>query len=442
MIQSASSNRPPYFLQFLPRSPPPPNPKAAGVAAPVFMNSFLTHPPHKAFIKVVRSWAWKKFRQDAPPVPTRAPTSVASLVQDQPEPEDVDQHPDVSKKKNKVGKTCQEEEVLDQILAEIGAAPYANFCYSSRGKKVQDQPGPEEAADDKEGEEGRTRKVSSRREKTIKARKEAPDGEEARCLDARRKQVLASASFPLTPGESSGAAILDSVNSKNSREIPQEIVVELDSGEPENVEKVEFGTRKDKTEINSVLTTTMKSGMLNIEAKNARPAHQFVELPSAKSVSQNAGVWKRNSAAKGNDQKINKKNKKVNASEETSKAGDHSGQIEQNLRSPICCIMVMLILQIGVTYIPTENIRQRTRALETDTKLDVPGLLVINDTPGHKSFNNLRSRGSGLCDIAILIVDIMHGLKPQTIESLNLLRMRNTESLALNKVGDCVTLYP
>ncbi|MBR9689882.1 MAG: translation initiation factor IF-2 [Candidatus Altiarchaeota archaeon] len=78
---------------------------------------------------------------------------------------------------------------------------------------------------------------------------------------------------------------------------------------------------------------------------------------------------------------------------------------------------------IGATEVPASYIKKFCKPMLDKLKIDVtiPGLLFV-DTPGHAAFSNLRKRGGSVADLAILVVDIMSGIQPQTLESIEILK--------------------
>ena len=91
--------------------------------------------------------------------------------------------------------------------------------------------------------------------------------------------------------------------------------------------------------------------------------------------------------------------------------------------------------KISFTRYPIEQLKTACPLIEQNkVKLEIPGFLFI-DTPGHAAFTNLRKRGGALADLAILVVAIKEGIKPQTAEVLQILKTNKTPFvIALNKV--------
>ncbi|MFA5930945.1 MAG: translation initiation factor IF-2 [archaeon] len=92
--------------------------------------------------------------------------------------------------------------------------------------------------------------------------------------------------------------------------------------------------------------------------------------------------------------------------------------------SRVCAKEAGAITQhIGATEVPIDIIQGLAGPIikKFGFNLTIPGLLFI-DTPGHEAFTNLRKRGGGIADLAILVIDAMQGIQPQTIEAIEILK--------------------
>ncbi len=91
---------------------------------------------------------------------------------------------------------------------------------------------------------------------------------------------------------------------------------------------------------------------------------------------------------------------------------------------------------IGATEIPNDTIEEICGNFISRLSIKdlIPGLFFI-DTPGHAAFTSLRKRGGALADLAVLILDINDGFKPQTYEAINILKMYKTPFIVVaNKI--------
>ena len=111
-------------------------------------------------------------------------------------------------------------------------------------------------------------------------------------------------------------------------------------------------------------------------------------------------------------------------------------------RPPVCCILghvdhgkttlLDTIRKSSVVESEAGGITQHIGAYQISHE---GNLISFVDTPGHAAFSNMRSRGTNVTDIAILVIAADDGFKPQTDEALKLAKVaNNTIIVAINKI--------
>ena len=111
-------------------------------------------------------------------------------------------------------------------------------------------------------------------------------------------------------------------------------------------------------------------------------------------------------------------------------------------RAPVCCILghvdhgkTTLLDAIRKTNLVESEAGGITQHIGAYQIRHNQNTITFVDTPGHAAFSKMRSRGTNVTDIAILVIAADDGFKPQTEEVLKLAKAANNSIIvAINKI--------
>lgn len=90
------------------------------------------------------------------------------------------------------------------------------------------------------------------------------------------------------------------------------------------------------------------------------------------------------------------------------------------------------VRKMNVAAFEKGGITQHLGAYEVESR---HGKIVFIDTPGHEAFYHMRERGARITDLAILVIAVDDGIKPQTVEAIKHAKSANVPIVvAINKI--------
>ncbi|MDD3284249.1 MAG: translation initiation factor IF-2 [Patescibacteria group bacterium] len=180
--------------------------------------------------------------------------------------------------------------------------------------------------------------------------------------------------------------------------------------------------------INKVMTELIKNGVMV-------SLNSTIDFETASIIAEDLGF----SVEKGEEEQKDREMEEKNIKElEALLSKDKS----QTKKPPVVVVMghvdhgktklLDTIRKTNVIDNESGNITQHIGAYKV--KLDDREITFL-DTPGHEAFRAMRSRGTKIADVAIIVIAADEGLKPQTIESIELVQKEGVPFIiAINKI--------